>query len=91
MGNWNEWLSTKNGFVLVTLPMYSIVKEIRLLSLTRRCFNGIVLIGEIINHVIQKYVKGVRCFDSLRVFIKHAYEQYDAVITFIQIVYTFHI
>ena len=35
------------------------------------------------------YVKGVRSFDSLRVFIKHAHEQYDAMkITMIQIVST---
>ena len=37
------------------------------------------------------YVKGVRRFDSLRVFIKHAYEQYDAMnITIIQVVFTIH-
>ena len=41
--------------------------------------------------IIQEYVKGVRRFDSLRVFVKHAYELYDAMIAFIQIVYTFHI
>ena len=47
----------------------------------------IVLIVEVINHIMPRYVKGVQHFDSLRVFIRHAYEQYDAMITFIQIVY----
>ena len=38
------------------------------------------------------YIKGVRCFDLLRVFMKHAHEQYGAMnITFIQIVSTVHI
>ena len=32
-------------------------KNIRLLSCTRRCLNSIVLNVEIINHVIQKYIK----------------------------------
>ena len=69
---------------------HSMAKEIGPLSCALGCFNGIVSIVEIINHVIQKYVKGVQRFNSLRVFIKHAYERYDAMITFIQIVYTFH-
>ena len=42
---------------------------------------------EVVNQVIQKYVKSVRRFDSLRVFIKHVHEQYDAMITFIQITF----
>ena len=41
--------------------------------------------------IIQKYVKGVQRFDSVRVFVKHAYELYDAMIVFLQIVHTFHI
>ena len=44
---------------------HSIAKGIGPLSCTHRCFNGIVLIVEIINQkVIQNYVKGVRRFDS---------------------------
>ena len=49
---------------------------------------------EVINHVVQKYmyIKGVRRFDSLIVFVQHAHEQYDAMnITNIQIVSTVHI
>ena len=52
--------------------------------------NCIVLIVEVlINHT--KYAKSLRRFESLRVFINHAPEQYDAMIAFIQIVDTLHI
>ena len=61
----------------------SIIKGVGPLSCTRRCLNGMVLIVEVINQSHERYVKGMRCFNSLRVFIKHAYEEYDAMITFI--------
>ena len=41
----------------------SIAKGIGPLSCTHRCFNGIVLIVEITNQVIQNYIKGMRRFD----------------------------
>ena len=58
---------------------FIITKKIELLSSTRRCFNGIVIVVEVNNHIMKKYAKGVRHFDSLRVFIKHAHEQYDVI------------
>ena len=76
---------------VVNVCSNSMTEEVGPLSCTRQCLNGTVLIVEVINHVMQKYVKGVQHFNSLRVFIEHAHEQYDKMITFIQIVYTFHI
>ena len=61
---------------------HSMTKKVGPLSCTRGCLNAIALIVEVIDHIKQKYVKGVQRFDSLRVFIMHAYEQYDAMITF---------
>ena len=72
--------STTLALLIEPCVLYSIAKEVGPLSCIRRCFNGIVLIVEVINQIIQEYVKGVRRFDSLGVFIKHAHEQYDVMI-----------
>ena len=74
-----------------SLTLLKRAKEVGPLSCTGRCFECIVLVLEVINQIIQEYVKGMQRIDSLRVFIKHAYEQYEVMITFIKIVYTFHI
>ena len=65
--------------------VYSITKKVGPLSFTRRCLivNSLVLIVKVINQVIHctRYIKSVQLFDMQGVFIKHAHEQYDAMIT----------
>ena len=78
------------NLIITEFPSFSLAKGIGQLSCTRRYFNGIVLIVEIINQVIQNYNQRRATFRLVRAFIKHAYELYEALITFIQLVYTFH-
>ena len=75
-----KWLRQWNLASFLYKPLWSITKEVGPLSFTRRCLKGIVLVVEVFNHNMQKYIDDMRRFDSIKVFVKQAQEQYDAIL-----------